>query len=154
MKRFIFSILLCGLVFHSTSAQTLTYKPYSQFKGNVKAYLKTNFEQRKSAYVGKTFAYLLKEMEIQPVGFIGSYREMADGKVVCYNILLFFKHNNNRGINHEILDDYIVIVWNKPFSNTALIQLVKQYPYDKWVSQHYDFFKNMVIQDIIYNHSR
>jgi|GEM_PF-3282717 hypothetical protein len=147
MKRFIFSILLCGLVFHSTSAQTLTYKHYSQFKGNVKAYLKANFEQRKSAYVGKTFAHLLKEMEIQPVGFEAVIRDSNEG-TVSY-IMLFLKRNNNKGINDEIKDYYIYLDWTKPIPNSVIVPLIRQFSPEKWVSQHYDFFKDMIIKNIV-----
>ena len=104
MKRTILLFILSVLISSTLQAQqTLPYHSYSDFNGNVAAYLKYNFEYRSRVYSGKTFAQMMNEMEIQPLGYIAIF-QLPSG--TNPSIFLFFK-NEKKGSFHELRDDYI-----------------------------------------------
>jgi hypothetical protein len=142
--------LLCLYTAHS---QQLPYCPYATFNNDVAAYLEYNFDTRgKTLYQGKTFDDLMKDMGIVPIGFMPTYTtSISDNYTRNTWIDLYFKHVNSDGRYDPLRDTFITIYWETPFISNALVDLIKQYPYSTWVSQHYDFFKDKVIESIEFN---
>ena len=62
-------ILSFIITFTATSQTTLPYRSFSQFNGDIAAYLKYNFDDRSNQYQGKTFGDLMKDMEITPLDY-------------------------------------------------------------------------------------
>ena len=151
MKRTILLFILSVLISSTLQAQqTLPYHSYSDFNGNVAAYLKYNFEYRSKAYTGKTFAQMMNDMEIQPLGYIAVFQFPSN---INPSILLYFKAERKDKF-HELRDDYITIIWETTISSESVIGLTKQYPDTMWVAQHYDFFKDKIIKRILFNPSK
>jgi len=151
MKRTILLFNLSVLISSTLQAQqTLPYHSYSDFNGNVAAYLKYNFEYRSKAYTGKTFAQMMNDMEIQPLGYIAIF-QLPSG--TNPSILLYFKAERKDKF-HELRDDYITIIWETTISSESVVGLTKRYPDTMWVAQHYDFFKDKIIKRILFNPSK
>ena len=151
MKRTILLFILSVLISSTLQAQqTLPYHSYSDFNGNVAAYLKYNFEYRSRVYSGKTFAQMMNDMEIQPLGYIAVFQFPSN---INPSILLYFKAERKDKF-HELRDDYITIIWETTISSESVIGLTKQYPDTMWVAQHYDFFKDKIIKRILFNPSK
>jgi hypothetical protein len=167
---------------------SFSQQPYRSLKecGNdTVKYLKYNFMERGDIYLyqGKTFAQLLYDLEIKPIGLLPIYSTTLgynsngegnkDGNVA---IELYFKCSNHLGLKyHPLKDEYITISWEKTilFRNSSIpsnsqisppvkgqmkyesvSDLFKAYPEYDWVPQYYDFFKDQKIKVIRYCQQR
>ncbi len=142
-------ILFIGLIFsYNVISQTVPYKSFPQFNGNMEAYLKYNFVNRESVYVGKTFGDMMKDMEINPIQSIFTF-VLSNDKYnnTAVTICLVFQHTNPKG-NYSIRDPQLYIDWEDPIPLTSVLDLDKSYPQQKWVSQYYDFYKGRKIKKI------
>jgi hypothetical protein len=124
----------------------LAYKPYVQYNGDIASYLQYNFGQRANVYNGKTFADLMNDIEIKPLEFSPMFR--TDN--VSTGIFLGFKFSSESHAFVPWKDEFITIRWEMPFNDSLMLSLIKTYPYKIWVTQHYDFFKNLRIHDVTY----
>ena len=156
MKIKLLIILVFGVSIFAVKAQqntdtiALTYRSYSQFNNNKGAYLEINFDKRSDCYKGKTFGELLRDLEINPIGyeFASSVYWHNNITTVPY-IELIFQHTSN-GTYSPLKDIYLRISWETHF-DIREFENIKQYPRSNWVSQHADFFRNKVIKSIEYN---
>jgi hypothetical protein len=141
-KLIIFTAVLFFTTLTATS-QTLPYRPFSEFNNDIGAYLQYNFDKRGDAYIGKTFAELMKDMELKPLEFTPIFR--SDSK--SSGISLGFKFTSTA---HFLpwKDEFITIMWEIPFDDYLMLSLRKTYPSEKWVTQHYDFFKDLKIKKV------
>ena len=104
MKRTILLFILSVLISSTLQAQqTLPYHSYSDFNGNVAAYLKYNFEYRSRVYSGKTFAQMMNDMEIQPLGYIAIFQFPTN---INPSILLYFNEKRRKTVAFTILRLY------------------------------------------------
>ena len=156
MKTRLLAMLIFGASVFAVKAQqntdtiALTYRSYSQFNNNKGAYLEINFDKRSDCYKGKTFGEMLKDLELNPIGYSLGYKYSTyTNKTTVSCIDLIFKHKEDLK-NNELKDIYICIYWESPF-DTQELESIKQYPKSNWVSQHADFFRNKVIKSIEYN---
>ncbi|MEI8273857.1 MAG: hypothetical protein WCG08_14675 [Paludibacter sp.] len=150
MKKLILLIALSLFLTHNAISQTLPYKPFSQFNGDIESYLKYNFVDRSDYYKGKSFGDLMKDMETSPLEYFGTYLMPSQGNdILVTKITLVFKHTRADG-RYSIRDTQIAIVWETPFSSTLWKDLNNQYPKNNWVIEHYDFFKDKKIKGIWY----
>ena len=142
------TILIFATIAFSISLSAQIYRPLSQFNGDIDKYLYFNFETQADSYKGKTFAYLMEKLEIQPIEFLGFMEMPLDLSAEGYDVFmeLIFKHDH---VNKE--SSYIRIVWETPILSTLVETLTKQYPEEVWVPQHYTFFKNMKIKAVRIN---
>jgi len=136
--------MLIGINF--VDSQTKPFKTISQFNGNVMNYLKYNVDERADYYKGKTVAELLNDLDIAPIGFQGCFNDYG-----TIGIELYYK-NYKENIYSELADDYINIYFEKIIPDKEYHILRKEYPTEKWVPQHYDFFKDMIIKNVSFNY--
>ncbi|MBP1637971.1 MAG: hypothetical protein H6Q18_760 [Bacteroidetes bacterium] len=136
--------MLIGINF--ANSQTKPFKTISQFNGNVMNYLKYNVDERADYYKGKTVAELLKDLDIAPIGFHGWYVDSG-----TIGIQLYFKNYDEKNYS-ELADDYINIFFEKIIPRNEYHTIRKEYPTEKWVPQHYDFFKDMIIRRVEFNY--
>lgn len=152
MNKQIIFIALCFFITQNASSQSLPYKSFSQFNGDFETYLKYNFVERADFYKGKTFGDLMKDIEITPIEYFCTYSmsttQGVDTKIVAVTIV--FKHTGEGGKRRRVSDPQLIIVWEIPFSYTPWKSFDSQYPSDKWVNQHYEFFKDKKIKLIWY----
>ena len=146
MKKIILTISLMVIGFNFANSQTKPLKSISQFNGNVMNYLKYNIDERVDYYKGKTVAELLNDLSIAPIGF---QCFMNDAGVI--GIQLYYK-SYNENVYSELADDYINIGFEKIIPREKYHILRKEYPTEKWVPQHYDFFKDMIIKKVSFNY--
>ena len=145
MKKIILTISLMVIGFNFANSQTKPLKSISQFNGNVMNYLKYNIDERADYYKGKTVAELLNDLSIAPIGF---QCFMNDAGVI--GIQLYYK-SYNENVYSELADDYINIGFKKIIPYKEYDILKKEYHSEKWVPQHYDFFKDMIIKNVYFN---
>jgi hypothetical protein len=146
-KLIILSAVMIYTTFTATS-QTLPYRPFSQFNNEIGAYLLYNFDKRGDVYKGKTFSELIKDMELKPLDFLPIFRtgpstSQFAGISLCFSFI---------STTHYIpwKDEFITIMWETPLESSLILSLIKTYPREKWVSQHYDFFKDLKIDVVKY----
>ena len=178
MKRTIILAITFVCLFAHNAFSQQPYRTFKQSGEDIEKYLKYNFEERVEGnyklYEGKTFAQLMSDLEIKPLGF--SYTGLAgttysDGRYVIVSIDLYFTCRDGKKFSSRT-DEYISIFWETPILNSniasrtkaklsppakgqkkyeALSDLIAVYPTSKWVSQHYDFFKDHKIEIIRYS---
>jgi hypothetical protein len=146
-------IILSAVLIYTTLAaksQTLPYRPFSQFNNDIGAYLLYNFDKRCDVYTGKTFAELMKEMELKPLEVSPMFETTMDISSETYivGIRLGFKFSSTSHAYVPWKDDFITIIWKTRFEDSKYQELRKQYPIEKWVSQHFDFFKDIEIKKV------
>ena len=148
------TILIFAIIIFAGSLSAQVYRPLAQFNGDIDKYLYFNFETQNEAYVGKTFAYLMEKLEIQPVGFDRTMSFINglndDSYDIRIDLVCKYHSVNNK---YSPYDSYIRIVWETPIRGSLVRNLISQYPGEIWVSQHYEFFKNMKIKAIRINDS-
>lgn len=144
-KLIILSAVMIYTTFTATS-QTLPYRSFSQFNNDIGAYLLYNFDKRGDVYKGKTFAELMKDVEIEPLEFLPILRsdDLSTG------ISLGFKFSSKSHAYVPWKDEFITIRWEKTLESSLILSLIKTHPREKWVSQHYDFFKDLKIDVVTY----
>lgn len=144
-KLFTTVVLIC-IFAYTAKAQMLPYRPFSEFNNDIEGYLKYNFDERGNLYQGKTFAELMKDVEIKPLGYeVTSARSKTDNKSYILQIDVYFNHKIAYEY-HPTMDAFLTIFWEIPYLSILEKDLEKQYPSDVWVSQHYDFFKDKKIK--------
>jgi hypothetical protein len=145
MKKLIILIILI-VSFSVNVISQLPYRPLSDYNGNKAAYLKYNFDERGSVYVGNTFENLLNNVELAPLGYIRFMAESKnDNQTYILGITVFFSNyysNNFSPLN----DNYLTIWWETPFLLDEIKEVEKQYPANNWVVQHYNYFKDKRIK--------
>ncbi len=128
----------------------LPYRSYSEFKGDKGAYLKYNLEDRGINYQGKTLGELFSSIELTPVGYMNYLAESNnDNRTYTLGMDVIFSRNLSNVFN-PIKDVYITIWWETPFLFDAVQTIEKQYPPEKWVIQHFNFFKDKKIEMLKY----
>ena len=104
-------IILFYLVFISFTAlaQTKPYRHYAEFSGDIAAYLKYNFEDRGNLYQNKTIEELLKNVELNPIGYSPVLAELkADGQTYIIRVDIYFKCKINGKFN-PLHDDFLTV---------------------------------------------
>ncbi len=149
MKKLIL-ILIANAIVLSASSQVLTYKPYSQFNNDMGAFLKYNFEDRADAYIGKTFDELMKDAQLKPLAFTYVVSYTNNSRTQSIGISLAFKFTSASRAFVPWKDEFITIHWQTSFDYSILRSLMNKYPENKWVNEHYEFFKNLKIKKIYY----
>jgi len=128
----------------------LPYRSYSEFKGDKGAYLKYNFEDRGNIYQGKTLGELLGNIEITPVGYMRYMAESNnDNRTYMLGLIVFFSKYYSDDFS-PLNDYYLTIWWETPFLLDEIKVIEKQYPAEKWVIQHYNYFKDKKIEMLKY----
>ena len=174
MKRtIILAISFVCLFAHNTFSQQ-PYRTFKQCDNDIKKYLKYNFKDRvgnNQLYQGKTFAQLMSDLEIKPLGFARVIKSSSGNDSYLAGIYLFFTCYN--GVEYsEPKDEYLAIGFETPILHSSSAtrekarlsppikgqkkydspsDLVDVYPENKWVSQHYNFFKDQKIEAINYS---
>ncbi len=149
MKKLII-LIIATFCFANNILSQIPYRPYSQYNGDKASYLKFNFDERGNLYQGKTFADLIKDIEITPIGYyvFGSISKV-DNRGYVLGIDLYFSHYDN--INyHPIKDIYLTIYWDSPILDDNVKLLEKQFPSESWVIQHYYYFQDKKIKMVKY----
>ncbi len=158
------------LVSSSVFCQQLPYRKFLQFNGDIGAYLKYNFEERGNyLYAGRTFAQLMADLEINPILYTSTSWYFRGDIANQTGIILYFTINGEK--LSIVKDQHISIYWetsvfhsnekirlkrldkgNKDAKHyNSVMELNLAYPEDKWVKEHYDFYKNFRIKSISVN---
>ncbi|MFT4072243.1 MAG: hypothetical protein QM654_10065 [Dysgonamonadaceae bacterium] len=122
------------------------YKPFSMFANDTTAFLRYNFNERADQYKGKKVSDVLRDLQISPKAF-ATASTMYLGK---YSGLCIFL-DGNRWKLPAVKPQYIYIYWEGLQNLEPVIKLYRQYDNDKWVQQHYDFFKDMTVGKVSYS---
>lgn len=148
-------IILSYLVLISfiTLAQTPPYRPYAEFKGDIGAYLKYNFDDRGNLYQGKTISELLKDVELTPIGYSPLLaKAKADNKTYLLKLYIVFKRKTE-GQFSEIHDEYLSVYIEEPwFLWSELKPYYDIYRGNKWTQQDYEVIKDKKIRIVKYQH--
>lgn len=169
-KKIIISIIFSLIAFNSLFCQKLPYRHFSEFNGNISAYIRYNFEERgQNPYNNCTFAQLMDDLEIKPIGYTIAAGYFDKNTFYQGGIALYF---TKKGTEFScIKDDHITIWWetsvlhsNNEILNRRLLpvnrnakhynsvmELEQAYPGQIWVMQHYDFYKNLKIKGVQVN---
>ena len=168
-KTIVLIITLVCLSLQGTFGQQKPYKSIRSFTNDKAKYLKYNFRERgEDSFQGKTFAELISSLEIQPLGASPTWKE---GSEIFYLVALDLYFTCYNGTKFSPMkDELITVVFepqiiynNKNWSEANLVavkglakydtvfELFKAYPCNKWVPQHYEFFKNYRIKLIYYS---
>ena len=92
----------------------------------------------------------MKDMEITPLDYSCKWiSPNPNNNSYVTGINIVFKHTKSCG-KYSVTDAQLSIGWETPFLLSLFKDLDKQYPCNKWVSQHYDFFKDMKIKRVRY----
>jgi hypothetical protein len=152
MKKLLF-LSLFVLASFTTMAQTLPYRSYAEFNGDIGAYLKYNFEDRGNLYQGKTIGDLLKDVELTPIGYSPTLAELKeDGQTYMICIDIYFK-NKIKGKFNPLRDDYLTIYLEPYVLWSELENQYKKNEGDKWTQQDYEVIKNKKIKVVLYQYT-
>lgn len=128
----------------------LPYRPYSEFKGDKGAYLKYNLEDRGINFQGKTLGELFGSIELTPVGYERFMTiSKIDNRSYMLGLTVFYSKYYNNDFS-PLHDSYFTIWWETPFLLDEIKVIEKQYPAEKWVIQHYNYFKDKKIKLLKY----
>lgn len=130
-----------------TIVNPVVYYPYSRFYGDVRSYLKYNFEKRSYIYSGKTFENLMKDLELTPLSY-GPMMKCCNPHV-CFAIELYFKNIGKE--NSPLFDDYLVVYWKTDIIAEDIWKLSDLCPNYKWTDASSNFFKDKIVYKIVYN---
>jgi len=175
MKKTIILALTFVCIFAQTTFSQQPYRSLKESGNDTVKYLKYNFKDRGKAdlYNGKTFAELMSELEIKPIGM---HRSMlnTDNGIIITGVILFFTQIHKSGYS-ELNDENLWIMWETPipFRNGAAIEKAKlsppvkgqkkyysayelftAYPQKEWIPEFYDFFKDQKIKIVRYCSAR
>ncbi len=149
MKRLIV-LIVATISFAANVYGQLPYRQYSEFKGDKGAYLKYNLEDRGINFKDKTLGELFSSIEITPVGYESYVAESNyDNQTYMTRIVIFFSRYYSNDFS-PLHDYYFTIWWQTPFLFDAVQTIEKQYPPEKWVIQHFNFFKDKKIEMLKY----
>lgn len=128
----------------------LPYRSYSEFKGDKGAYLKYNLEDRGINFQGKTLGELFGSIELTPVGYMKYMAESNnDNRTYMLGLIIFYSKYYSNDFS-PLYDSYITIWWETPFLLDEIKVIEKQYPAEKWVIQHYNYFRDKKIKLLKY----
>ena len=125
------------------------YKSFDKFSNDTTAFLRHNFSKRAACYKGKTVAQVLTDLQLKPKSFAVLY-SVWTGKYDGIYIYVDNSSENDRIQNPKRKSQYICLYWDKLLDNESVTTLIQNYDNDIWVQQHYDFFKNMVVDKVAY----
>lgn len=130
-------------------------KPYKDFKAFAKdttAFLRYNFVDRADCYRYKTVDYVLKDLKMKPQSYKLLYPR-KDRSIDEYEGICIYLDNNTpkyREQNPQARIQYVNIYWPKFIDDKDAIELIRKPDGHKWDTQHYDFFKNMIVGEVAY----
>ena len=115
----------------------LPYKPFKEFNNDTTAFLRYNFKDRAICYRGKKVSQLLKDLQLKPTRYLPISSTLV---------------NKYRGISIYVNENHsIYIYWPDLMDSTGEVKLGRKYKdTDAWVQEYYDFFKNMIVGEVIY----
>jgi hypothetical protein len=153
MKKLLF-LSFFVLASFTTMAQTLPYRSYAEFNGDMGAYLKYNFEDRGNLYQGKTIGDLLKDVELTPIGYSAGLAEAkADGQTYVLELYIVFKRKKDGEFN-SLRDEYLTVYIEEPwFLWSELKPYYDIYTGKKWTQQDYEVIKDKKIKVVLYQYT-
>lgn len=145
MNKYMITFLISLLSVYCFSAKP--YRPLSEFDKNVGCYLRYNFENRAEIYLGKTFEYFYKDLEIEPFAYSRTLDEKSkDGKEYVNSVTLYIK---SVGKYRPLFDEYIIVDFEESFLSGNIDPVKKPFLSARWLKfYHYDFLKNKKIKSI------
>ncbi len=145
MRRIILFIVFIVITVAAKAQCNQPYKSFDQFRNDTTAFLRYNFKTRADCYKGKTVAYVLKDLQLRPKSYVALYST----KTNKYRGICIFMDDKGY-IDAKTKNQYIYIYWKGLLDDEGVVKLGRTYDSDIWVQQHYDFFKDNIVGEIIY----
>lgn len=89
----------------------------------------------------------MRDLELVPLSYSAMMKCCSPN--VCFAIELYFRYIGKEG--SELFDDYLVVYWKLDIPSEDLRQLRDNCPNNKWTNVCNDFFKDKVVEKIVYN---
>ena len=141
-------LVFWGLCISWIAAAQSPHRPLSEFGTDTIRYMRANFEENKSRYIGRPLGLLLDDLDVKIVGFRvdytiwdpGEVSGMINGLAVYYNLNIYWPPPCV----------YLLIVFEPPYTKSVRLcdDLENRYG-RRWRPEFYDLFKDFVVKDIL-----
>ena len=156
MKRTVILTAVCLLGLQALMAQVAKMPPASAMPYKALAdcpdevsYLNYNYKTRASYYAGMTFEQFMSELEVEPVAASALTYFTPNDIEIMKNVaglkLMFFDASKT------VTGTYIEVYWRTKFGFDAIKPLREQYGLWAWNAQVYEFYKDKVIERIVFH---
>lgn len=139
-------------IFGEPESTTKPYKPLAQFN-SMRQYLIYNFAERSDYYHGKTIGQLLADCELSPLAgskLMQSWLDNGPSGSLHIGLEIYFTRHYENDIS-PVHDQYLIITFKEKFYNPNVLPTEKQHNPIFWVIQHYNLWKDVVIDEVYYN---
>jgi len=152
MKKIVLIVFIVLSIFEIHSQCDLPYRPFSEFSNDTLAFLDYNFETRADCYKGKTVTDVIRDLYFNPVSFdnIATHSLHAANKKDGFRGIMLFIRNQGKEKN-PLKDYYISIYWEEPIDSEKMQYILKKFGSDNWLPQHYNLFKNGIVENVSSN---
>ncbi|QZT36740.1 hypothetical protein K5X82_16050 [Halosquirtibacter xylanolyticus] len=146
MRIFTFICFFASIVMISSCSllrNNKGYTPIEAFAGDTLQYIKTNFDNRKEAYVGKKFKYFLKDINVPLNSYFADF--VFKGEMGCEGVSFFVNENvDGNGGSKPII---VHVKWERLLPSDEPSRMERDNG-QTWTKQESGFYKGIVIKDI------